>query len=353
MRYTWNQPLFTTSVEFLYRGEEKRSPRLFTGKWRNPFIISDRNVWAMWRSNLEPMIGDAFGVHLLEASENLKNPETLLDTWKAMRTAGITRDVPIAVIGGGLVCDLGAMAASTYLRGLPLILVPTTLLAMVDACLGGKTGVNLGNAKNQVGTFYPAERVIVNVSFLGTLSPREFRSGLAEVLKTSLIGDPGMVKLVRNITPGDLEPLEDMVRRCLSVKASVVSGDLKDTGGRMILNTGHTIGHALESIGGFNLSHGEAVGLGLVAEAAMASSLGGRSGLIGEIRELLAETGLPYRLVEKTSLEEIRGMLSRDKKTMRKQRTWALPFDWGDCRLVELSPDEEYELVSEALELLE
>jgi 3-dehydroquinate synthetase len=290
----------------------------------------------------------------MEATEVLKNTFTLSQIWDSMSAAGIHRDTPVVVIGGGLVCDIGAMAASTYLRGLRLMLVPTTLLCMVDACLGGKTGVNLASAKNQVGTFNPAEKILISPDFLDTLPDREFRSGIAEIAKTALIGDrsiQGLLELI-DIERPDKNNILQIIHKCLEVKGAVVTGDLRETGNRMLLNLGHTIGHALESASEFQLTHGEAVGLGLIGEAAIAVSLGGNRELPGEIRHMLKQAGLPTDLSDTVSKEKLTRLFERDKKTRRDGRIWALPFDWCDCRLTRLTPDQEEKVLPIALNLL-
>jgi 3-dehydroquinate synthase len=234
------------------------------------------------------------------------------------------------------------------------MLIPTTLLCMVDACLGGKTGVNQSGAKNQIGTFYPARRIAVYPPFLRTLPEREFRSGLAEVIKTAVIGDRSIGQLLEEalgtrISEGSIT---EIIKKCLAVKGSVVRSDLFDTGSRMVLNMGHTAGHALESASGFQLTHGEAVGLGMLVEAAMASELGGKRELPAEIRELLLMAGLPCSIGNDRSLDDVRDLIAYDKKTMTDGRIWALPFDWGDCRLTRLTPDEEGKVLSRAMDIL-
>ncbi|MEN8209770.1 MAG: 3-dehydroquinate synthase family protein, partial [Candidatus Fermentibacteria bacterium] len=286
--------------------------------------------------------------------EVLKNTFTLSQIWDSMSAAGIHRDTPVAVIGGGLVCDIGAMAASTYLRGLKLMLVPTTLLCMVDACLGGKTGVNLSSAKNQVGTFYPAGKILIAPDFLDTLPLCEFRSGFAEIVKTALIGDRSLQGLLKrvDIEKPDKSDILEIVRKCLEVKGRIVAEDLRESGNRMLLNLGHTIGHALESASGFGLTHGEAVGLGLIGEAAIAASLGGSRELPGEIRRMLKQAGLPTTLSDKVSPEKLSHLFDKDKKTRKDGRIWALPFDWCDCRLERLTPDQEEKALPLAMNML-
>jgi 3-dehydroquinate synthetase len=354
MEFKWDAREQRTVTELFSAGEEPDIQELLRGDWKNPFLIIDTSVRRLWDGRLQPAMLSASGVYVMEADEVLKNTFTLAQIWESMSSAGITRDIPVVVVGGGIVCDIGALAASTYLRGLKLMLVPTTLLCMVDACLGGKTGVNMAGAKNQVGTFAPADRIAILPSFLETLPEREFRSGMAEVIKTALIGDREIKELI--LDQGDVrdsgERLLKMVGKCLLVKGSIVEKDLREEGGRMVLNLGHTVGHALESASGFELSHGEAVGLGMIAEAGIAVAMGGNSDIPDEVRRLLKTVGLPIGLNGGIKKHEFESLLNRDKKTRRDGRVWALPFDWCDCRLVQLSREEEDRVLPGVLSLL-
>ncbi len=219
-----------------------------------------------------------------EAKKNLESIETIL---AAALGAGLGRDSLFVGFGGGVITDMAAFAASLYMRGAKLELVPTTLLAMVDAAIGGKTGVDFGNAKNCVGTFYPASAIHVSVSHLASLPEAEFRSGLAEVVKTALLFAPKLFQVMQErkdeILARDPGLLLEIVRRCVQAKARVVERDLRETGERAFLNLGHTFGHALESVAGFGtVSHGDAVAWGI----ARALDLGCRLGITdGEYRD--------------------------------------------------------------------
>jgi len=352
MKFNWSTAASATSVLKCGGEADLREVRETLKEWEAPFLVLDSEVNSLWSEDLQPLIASSSGIYVMEAREVLKNTFTLSQIWDSMAAAGITRDTPVVVIGGGVVCDTGALAASTYLRGLRLILVPTTLLCMVDACLGGKTGVNLSGAKNQVGTFNPAEVVILCTAFLRTLPDREFRSGMAEVIKTALIGDRELGSMLQGHEEPGGEELLNVVTRCLAVKGRIVEEDLEDRGSRMILNMGHTVGHALESCSGFHLSHGEAVGLGMLAEAAMAVNMGGDRNLPQEIRSLLRNAGLPTETGPDIPLDELESLLTRDKKSLRSGRIWALPFGWCDCRLVCISSEEEKGILPGILRLL-
>jgi len=355
MNFKWNTAMPATIVRTCsLKTEQFVLLDEFSDGWEQPFLIIDSEVRRLWDNLLQPAITSASGLYVMEAREVLKNTFTLSRIWDSMSAAGIHRDTPVVVIGGGLVCDIGAMAASTYLRGLRLMLVPTTLLCMVDACLGGKTGVNLAGVKNQVGTFNPAVKILIAPDFLDTLPEREFKSGIAEIVKTALIGDRSIQVLLERMDTEnpDKNSILEIIRKCLEVKGGIVTEDLRETGKRMLLNLGHTIGHALESISEFQLSHGEAVGLGLIGEAAIAASLGGNRDLPGEIRHILKRAGLPVKVKDMISEEEIFRLFEKDKKTRRDGRTWALPFDWCDCRLTHLTPDQEEKILPEVMHLL-
>jgi 3-dehydroquinate synthetase len=345
LRFVWSRE-GTASAVLLRQDVEDLSLTFPEGS--SPYLVIDSNVDQHWGGLLREHLGiEKDRVSVLHAVEKNKTLGSLRSLCEEIQLAGVTRDDTVIAAGGGLTCDLAAMAASVWLRGVDLVLVPTTLLAMVDACLGGKTGVNLKDAKNQIGTVYPARLIAVATSFLRTLPDREYRNGLAEALKMSLIADRSIAGLLGPFN----EYVEHLplVRKCLEAKAGIIAGDLYDLGHRRRLNLGHTLGHALESVSGFGLSHGEAVGLGTVAAAHMA----GCADLAAVVRELLERIGLPGSLRGPyVSIERIEAFLRRDKKTSRDGRTWVLPFGWEDCRLVKLNPADEQRLLQEALDFL-
>jgi 3-dehydroquinate synthase len=211
-----------------------------------------------------------------ESEKKLSNIEKILS---AALDAELARDGLFVGFGGGVITDMTAFAASLYMRGAKVELVPTTLLAMADAAIGGKTGVDYGNYKNCVGTFYPAQKIHIAVAALATLSEDEFRSGLAEVVKTALLYAPKLFQILQEkkdtVMARDMELLLEVVKRCVQAKAHVVERDLKESGERMYLNLGHTFGHALESVAGFGaVSHGDAVAWGIARAFAVGRRLG-------------------------------------------------------------------------------
>jgi 3-dehydroquinate synthase len=254
------------------------------------------------------------------------------------------RDATIAGIGGGVICDLTAFAASLYMRGCRLVLVPTTLLAMVDAALGGKTGIDFLGYKNLVGTFYPAHRIIVAPGAVKSLPDREYLSGLAEVIKTALIGDADLLRLVERerdrILARDAPVVEEMIRRSLAVKGRIVQEDPREKGIRAVLNLGHTFGHALESASGFTgWTHGEAVAWGI----GRALSAGLRFGMTDpafarRVRGLLRQYG--YRLHAEAEFDALAPAFGLDKKRTSGGARLVIPCDVGDVRLRDAAPED-------------
>jgi 3-dehydroquinate synthase len=265
---------------------------------------------------------------VLEATERAKAMPCVERVWDDLLASGVDRRGLLVAIGGGIVCDLAGFAAASWMRGIELVLVPTTLLAMVDASLGGKTGVNRPRPdgtllKNMVGAFWPARLVIADTDTLATLGDREFRAGLAECLKHGLIeGEETLAALAADL-PGvvarDPEVLPRFVARSVGVKAGIVARDFRESGDRALLNLGHTFAHAIESRAGWGLLHGEAVGIGLVAAAAASVQAGmADASLVDRVRGLVAGAGLPTRLPseagEASVQAALRAAMQLDKK---------------------------------------
>ena len=230
--------------------------------------------------------------------------------WGELVTAGMTRADHVVALGGGVVGDLAGFCAATYQRGVPVVQVPTTLVAQVDSAYGGKTGVDLPEAKNYVGVYHQPAGVLVDPDLLETLPAEELAAGWVEVLKTALIaGDP----LWERVAAGG-EVTERTILDCARTKLAVVMADERDGGRRQVLNLGHTVGHAIETATGYSqYRHGEAVGLGLLA----ALRLSGREDLRAQVRELLLARGLPVTLDGAgIEVEEIVAATARDKKRL-------------------------------------
>lgn len=257
--------------------------------------------------------------------EAAKTPAVLQACWDALAEAGFTRSDAIVGLGGGATTDLAGFVAATWLRGVRYIALPTSLLAMVDAAVGGKTGVNLASGKNLVGAFHEPFTVLEDLSFLGSLSADELRSGMAEVLKCGFIADPAILDEFEADPAAAYEPgstvQAKLIRRAVAVKAKVVSADLRErtsTGaniGREALNYGHTLGHAIERREHFQWRHGEAVSVGMVFAAELGHHLDLIGGdLVARHRSVLQLAGLPIRYPDGVWLE-LRQTMNLDKKT--------------------------------------
>jgi 3-dehydroquinate synthetase len=253
--------------------------------------------------------------HVVPAGEASKSWQVLGGLLGALDAAGLDRDGHLLALGGGVVTDLGGLAASLHRRGIPWTAVPTSLIGQVDAAVGGKTAVNLGGGKNSVGSFHPPDHALVDPEALATLPAAHLRSGMAELLKTALIAGPEQTEAVRGLTPETLasagERAEAVVESCLATKLALVSDDLHDQGVRRKLNLGHTFGHAFESLRLGELLHGEAVGLGLLCATRLAAGLP-HTPLEQELRQLLGSWGLPVRA--ELEPEAVLTAMLRDKK---------------------------------------
>jgi shikimate kinase / 3-dehydroquinate synthase len=285
-------------------------------------LVSDKTVSALHAAPIEAALR-ATGARLiridLEPGEAHKNIASVERIWHAALEGGADRKATFVALGGGVVSDMTGFAASTWMRGVRWVGIPTTLLAMVDASVGGKTGVDLASAKNAVGAFWQPSGVLCDVQHLRTESARGFISGLAEVVKTALIGDPELFTLLEEqaeqVAARDGDLTAELVRRSVRVKARIVSCDQRESGLRAVLNLGHTVGHALEAQAGYSaLSHGEAVSLGLVAALRLGEALGRTP---PELRQrtlsLLRRLGLPATLAGQP-LAEATALLGHDKK---------------------------------------
>ena len=270
-----------------------------------------------------------------ERSKRWRSVEAILARAVAL---GLGRDGLMLGVGGGVVCDVTGLAASLFMRGCTLALVPTTLLAMVDASLGGKTGIDFRGGKNLVGTFHPASLVLVCPGALATLPDREFLSGLAEAIKTAVVGDPVLLDLLEarrgQVLARDPGLLAEVVRRCLLVKGGICEADPREGGRRMLLNLGHTFGHALESWSRFRgWTHGEAVAWGMGRAAALGLALGATDpGFARRLGALLAAYG--YRLEAPAGLRELGPALRFDKKQRGGTLRFVVPRRAGDAVVV-------------------
>ncbi|MCL5289564.1 MAG: 3-dehydroquinate synthase [Bacillota bacterium] len=271
-----------------------------------------------------------------------ENSKTLDQAAKLYDTAfghGLDRSCPVVALGGGVVGDLAGFVAATYMRGVPFVQVPTTLLSQVDSSVGGKVAVNHPRGKNIIGAFYQPRMVLVDVDTLQTLNARELRAGLAEVIKYGVIWDEEFFAWLEENSSGvlNLEPaaLEYVIETCCKIKAAVVEQDETEQGRRAILNYGHTIGHAIESLSGYGTYlHGEAVAVGMVLEARLALN----KDLLtideaARITRLLSQVGLPVSLPQGLAAGDMIKSMYFDKKVTENKLTFALPVNIGGCRV--------------------
>ena len=308
---------------------------------QNPVIVTDENVaqfhLAKIGSVLQSSSHDPRFI-VLPAGEKYKNLNTVSHLWNGFLQNGLDRKSTVIALGGGVIGDMAGFAASTYMRGVQWICIPTTLLSMVDASIGGKTGFDLPQGKNLIGSFYPPKLVLADPQLLKTLPQREFISGMAEVVKHGMISDPELFHFCACGWDWVKSNLEDVVRRAMAVKVKVIEEDPYEKGFRAALNLGHTVGHAVELVSKFELLHGEAISIGLVAEARYAERIGiAEPGLSDTITGVLSGYGLPVRIPENLPREEILRAMRVDKKKDAKKVRFALPISIGKVELVEIT----------------
>lgn len=278
-------------------------------------IVTDSNVAPLYLESCCASLAQA-GIEahteVVPCGEQSKNLVTLSQLYTAFHAAGLSRTDGVIALGGGMIGDLTGFAAATYLRGLPLMQVPTTLLAQVDAAIGGKTAIDMPFGKNMVGAFYPPRVVVIDSTTLTTLAPLHLAAGMAEVIKYGCILD---AELFASIENASIEQ-QAIIQRCAHIKAAIVAQDEQDTGQRMLLNFGHTIGHAIEKATGFDrYTHGEAVAIGMVAAVRIGEALGITSTKVQErLIRVLNMWELPTELPLPPA--EILSALSADKKQL-------------------------------------
>ena len=252
-------------------------------------------------------------------AEAAKTVVVASDLWARMGEAGFTRSDAVVAVGGGSVTDLGGWTAAAWLRGVAVVHVPTTVLGMVDAAVGGKTGVNTAEGKNLVGAFHAPAAVLCDLDHLATLPPADLAAGLAEVVKGGFIADPRILEVIEADAAGVQDPaspaLREVIERKIAVKAEVVAADLRESGLREILNYGHTLGHAIEHHEQYRMRHGEAVSIGMVYAAELAHRTGHiDADLLERHRYVLGLLGLPSTR-PRAEFDDLLAALRRDKKT--------------------------------------
>lgn len=291
-------------------------------------IVSDSNVWPLYGKHLKELLyerGRLDGYYTFPAGETSKNAEEYLDLLNFLSLNQYSRSDCLLALGGGVVGDLTGFAAATYLRGIPYIQVPTTLLAMVDSSVGGKTGIDLPSGKNLVGAFYQPAAVICDTDLLNTLPEEVFRDGCAEVIKYAILYDP---ELFSHLEEKGMDfHREWVIARCVDWKRMAVEQDEFDRGSRMLLNLGHTIGHAIETCSGYTVSHGQAVavGIAIVSRAAKCADT-------ERILALLNRFGLPTCC--EYSADALANAALLDKKRSGERIHLIIPKTIGDCAIV-------------------
>jgi 3-dehydroquinate synthase len=282
---------------------------------------------------------------VLEPGEEHKDVPSLERIWSAALAAGADRKSRFVALGGGVVSDVAGFAAATWMRGVPWVCLPTTLLSMVDASVGGKTAIDFRDAKNGVGAFWQPTSVLCDVRHLTTEPARGYVSALSEVVKTALIGDAALLAFVEEhaaaILAKDLDVVSEVVRRCIRVKAHVVSRDPREDGLRAVLNLGHTVGHAIEAFAGYGtLRHGEAISLGLVAALRIGERLGATDpALRDRCVATLGRLGLPVDL-RAQPLAEAAELIGRDKKRAGSRLRFIVARKPGDVGFADLDVHE-------------
>lgn len=289
--------------------------KMCEGRNRVAVIVSEG-----FKPDLSGLMEQDSEIHVFDVpdGEAAKNTATLIKVWNWLGAAGFTRSDLIVGIGGGAVTDLAGFAAASWLRGLDWVAVPTSLAGMVDAAVGGKTGINSEYGKNLIGAFHSPSSVLIDTNFLKTLSDRDFAAGMAEVIKCGFIADPKILALAADHSVASLrknsDVMAELIHRAVSVKAAVVSSDFKESFAREALNYGHTLGHAIEIHAKYQMRHGEAVSIGLVYAAELAAARGLISTDELELhRSLLSAYQLPITF-DRQAWQKLLPLLALDKK---------------------------------------
>jgi 3-dehydroquinate synthase len=316
-------------------------------------IVTESNVGPLYAERAAKSLREAgyeTTIITFPAGEANKTLESIQQIWSGLLQGGLDRRSTVVALGGGVTGDMAGFAAATFMRGVRWVGVPTSLLAMVDASLGGKTGIDLPQGKNLIGAFHPPSLVLADPDTLASLPEAELRSGLAEVVKHGIIGDPGLFALCaagyesvksdpstgshRPDVPSGGQVLAGIVRRAMAVKVAVIEADPYERGLRASLNLGHTVGHAVELVSAFKLRHGEAIAIGIVVEARLAERLKlAEAGLSEEIAAALDGLGLPTRIPPEFSREAIIQAMRVDKKKAAGVVKFALPVKIGEVKV--------------------
>lgn len=309
------------------------------GRFKNFFVVIDRNVAKYHLNKIKKAIGRRKKLlyYELKPGENSKSQDQLRSLYNTLLKNNFGRDTLIISVGGGVTGDLVGYSAATYMRGVQLVHIPTTLLSAVDSSIGGKTAINYNGYKNIIGSFYHPDMVLIDSEFLDTLPGREFKAGMGEVIKYAYISSPDLYNLVKDnfekILKKEEKITDEIILRCAAIKSGVVSNDEKENGLRKILNFGHTYGHAIESATGFKVRHGFCVTYGIVAELFLSNKIG-----VLSRKKLSRYLELPgkFRLkniLDDLDFEELYQIMLADKKNRNGKINFVLLSDLGKILL--------------------
>ncbi|MGD0457544.1 MAG: 3-dehydroquinate synthase [Terriglobia bacterium] len=313
-------------------------------RYSSIFILTERHLWERWGEKLLREGGVKSAQPLfVPPGENSKSVKMVEEVGAELLKKGADRRSLLVAFGGGVVGDLGGFVASTYMRGIDCLQVPTTVLAQVDSSIGGKTAVNVGAMKNLLGTFYPPRMVLAEPTVLASLDERSFRSGFFEVAKHAILSGPGLFKELEakasKFLPKQARDLEEILARAAKVKVEVVSRDEREAGLRRVLNLGHTFGHALEEASGYRrFLHGEAVGWGILIVSRLAELLGVLEHGEGERIARLVRQVSPLPTLHGLRVRRILELLPQDKKAVRGRIHWVIPERIGKVRISDQVP---------------
>ncbi|MES2178420.1 MAG: 3-dehydroquinate synthase [Gemmatimonadota bacterium] len=299
-------------------------------------VITDDHVAPLYADDIVSNLSGhgRVSLHIVPEGEAHKTRDSWARLTDEMLEAGHARDTTVVAVGGGVVGDLAGFVAATFMRGIPVVQCPTSLLAMIDASVGGKTGVDTAAGKNLVGAFHEPAAVLVDVEMIATLSLPQRRSGLAEAIKHGAIADERYFRdidtTLEALQSADADATLDLVSRSVQIKADVVRGDAREQGKRKILNFGHTLGHAIEHACGYSLLHGECVAIGMVLEATLAERLGvAVEGTATELERVLRRASLPIRRPSSLAPAAVLDATRLDKKARAGSVEYALPTRIG------------------------
>jgi len=341
----------------LLRTLHPRLMKLSGGKPFRPFLITSPNIWKLWSTQVRASFPEAQSptVLFIPAGEKYKRLDTLSATLEQLAQAGADRDALLIAFGGGVIGDITGFLAAIYMRGVPFVQIPTTLLAQVDSSVGGKTGVNLAAGKNLVGSFNQPRAVFADIDLLATLPPAELRAGLQESIKAGIIADPKLfayLEAKRELAlSGDAATLGHIIIASVQVKAEVVAADETERSGgpRMTLNFGHTIGHAIEAATGYKkLLHGEAIAWGMIAALYVGLN---RETITPAQFARIANLVLAYGPIPgfRATAERVVALTASDKKTRSGRRAFVLPTGIGSTEIVFDVSNEELTAATQAM----